>query len=130
MKRIFFISILLSFMALSALPVFAAAEDEILPKETISNVNPKTGNSTGGQLLPTGNLKKDVVPQAISIALALGGTVSFGVFVYAGVMLIIAQGNEEEITKFKNVLIWSIVGLIFITVSYGLVRGIMQLVFK
>lgn len=129
MKRLFFISVLLSFMALSALPVFAAAEDEILPKNTVNRTDPKTGNISG-QLLPTGNLKKDVVPQAIRIALALGGTVSIVVFVYAGVMLIIAQGNEEEITKFKNVMVWSIVGLIFITISYGLVRGLMQIVFK
>lgn len=129
MKRLFFISVLLGFMAISALPVFAAAEEEILPSNTINKTDPKTGNSSG-QLLPIGNLKKDVVPQAIRIALALGGTVSMGIFVYAGVMLIIAQGNEEEITKFKNVLIWSIVGLISITISYGLVRGLMQIVFK
>lgn len=80
--------------------------------------------------LPKGHFKKQIIPSAIKMILAITGTVSFGVFVYAGVMLIIAQGNEEEITKFKNILIWSAVGLAFIMASYAIVTGIMQLVFK
>ena len=67
--------------------------------------------------------------QAINIFLAVSGSISVIVFVYAGVMLIISQGNEEEITKFKNLLIWALVGTVFTTLSYALVRGIMLLVF-
>ncbi|MBI2638800.1 hypothetical protein HYW83_04395 [Candidatus Peregrinibacteria bacterium] len=133
-KRIFAIA-LLSIMLFWAMPAaLAAAEpspaekkineklDELLPKGV---VHEKTSEG-----LPTGDFKKEIIPQAIKIVLALAGTVSFGVFVYAGVMLIISQGNEEEITKFKNILIWSIIGLIFITTSYAIVSGVMKLSFE
>lgn len=89
------------------------------------------GDEEGSKInLPKGHFKKQIIPNVIKIILAITGTVSFGVFVYAGVMLIIAQGNEEEITKFKNILIWSAVGLAFIMASYAIVTGVMQLVFK
>lgn len=82
-----------------------------------------------GTELPEGNLKKSIVPQAIKFTLILTGVVSVGVFSYAGVMLVVAQGNEEEITKFKNILIWSLVGLAFITMAYTLVSGLLQISF-
>ncbi|GEM_PF-3985126 len=95
--------------------------DRLLPKGVV--------HEKSSEGLPAGDFKKEIVPQIIKIFLALAGTVSFGVFVYAGIMLIISQGNEEELTKFKNILIWSIVGLIFVTTSYALVRGVMQIAF-
>lgn len=122
MKKVFAISVLIAAaLALSA-PLALAQESQILPSDS---------TAIGGKpSLPTGNLKLEVVPTMIKIFLALSGSISMIVFVYAGVMLIISQGNEEEITKFKNILIWSVVGLIFVTTSYALVRGILQLVFQ
>lgn len=99
------------------------------PEDRVNTLFPP--GSVGDQgALPTGDLKKNIVPAAIRIALALAGTAFFCALVYSGVMLVIAQGNEEELTKFKNMLIWSLVGLAFITASYALVRGVMTLVFK
>lgn len=130
MKRIFFLLVLSSILSFAALPiVFAANEPSTLDKK-VNEILPPGTAQRGGENLPTGDFKKEIVPQIIKIFLALAGTVSFGVFVYAGIMLIISQGNEEEITKFKNILIWSIVGLAFITVSYALVRGVMQIAFE
>lgn len=80
--------------------------------------------------LPTKNLKTQVIPRVINLALGLTATAGMGIFVYAGVMLIIAQGNEEDVTKFKNILLWSLVGLAFISAAYALVQGIMKLVLK
>lgn len=135
MKRIFLIIICLIFISLASIPVRAAAADcdksianDILPCKTVAK-DPKN-LTAGSNMVPVDNLKTDIVPQAIKILLSVAGSITAIVFVYAGVMLIISQGNEEELTKFKNVLIWSIIGLIFITASYGLVRGIMQLVFR
>lgn len=125
MKRLFFLTALLVFITLNGLPVLAGVEDDILPERSVEI---KTGQTR--QRLPTANLKTEITPKVIKIALALAGSISFGVFVYAGIMLVISQGNEEEITKFKNILIWSIVGLLVITTSYAIVRGVLQLVFK
>lgn len=99
--------------------------DMLLPKEA------GNGARGDGQVipLPTDNLKTEIVPKLIKIALQLSGTLAFCVFIYAGIMLIIAQGNEEEITKFKKILIWSAVGTAFIAGAYALVNGLMQINF-
>lgn len=129
LKRLAAISFLF-LVLLSHAAVALADEDpgEAKAKSVIEGILP--GSLVEGQGVVTKELKTEVVPTAIKVVLGLAGTVSFGVFVYAGVMLIIAQGNEEDITKFKNILMWSLVGLIFITTAYALVRGVMQLVFK
>ncbi|MEK7524033.1 MAG: hypothetical protein AAB588_03290 [Patescibacteria group bacterium] len=95
--------------------------DEILPNKTVQ-IN-------GDQTLPKGNLYKEIVPQAINIFLMIAGVLSTGVFIYAGIMLIIAQGNEEEMTKFKNILIWSIIGSAFIVTAYAIVSGLLKISF-
>lgn len=124
MKRFFFTLALFSSLAFCALPVaWAAGADDFLP-----NKNP-IGSGSNGTELPSGNLKKEIVPQAIRMTLILTGVASVGVFSYAGVMLVIAQGNEEEITKFKNILIWSLVGLAFVTTAYTLVSGLLRISF-
>lgn len=42
-------------------------------------------------------------------------------------MMVTARGNEDQITKGKDVIFWSILALIAIAVSYGIVVGITQL---
>lgn len=122
MKKIFLIIVLLLVAtALCASPVAVLAvskADNILPL------------APADQQLPAEDFETQIVPNIIKIFLSLVGTIIFGVFVYAGVMLVLAQGNEEEITKFKNLLIWSLVGTAFIVASYAIVSGAMQLVFE
>ena len=82
------------------------------------------------KVLPTGDFRTSIIPKAIKLTLALVGTVSVIVFVYAGVMLVISQGNEDDIKKFKEMITWSLIGLVFIVASYAIVTGVMTLVFK
>lgn len=110
-------------LALSS-PIALAAEDDILPKSLVESKVPE------GQALPTGDFRFKIIPKAINLTLALVGTVSVIVFVYAGIMLIIAQGNEEDLKKFKEMIMWSLIGLVFIVASYAIVTGVMTLVFK
>lgn len=132
-KRITLVSLFLIILMFNAIPVFAAGGEDPVIKEKLDRLlSPAVVEVRGKdnqKTVPIGSLKYDIVPQAIKIFLAVAATISFIVFVYAGVMLVIAQGNEEEITKFKNVLIWSIVGLLFITAAYALVRGVLNLSF-
>lgn len=131
-KKILLLALFVTMLFVYAPQVLAAGPEEAIQGK-IDNILPPTivepVDERSGVAPPTSNLKFEIIPKAINIFLAMAGTMSFIVFVYAGVMLIIAQGNEEEITKFKNVLIWSIVGLLLITAAYALVRGIMNLVF-
>lgn len=134
MKQIFFILILVLILGGAygtyyfVPPAYADTESDSVKKLLPASTVKKPGAS-GGELIPTKDFRTEVLPQIIKTFLALMWAVSFGVFVYAGVSLVIAQGNEENIKKFKELLLWSIVGLLFITMSYAIVRGIMQLVF-
>lgn len=107
-----------------AAPAGGNPVDQILPPDIVKS------NQTGQQSIPTGDLKTNIIPRAINIFLGISAIITFGVFVYAGVMLVVAQGSEQNVTNFKNILIWSLVGLVFITTSYALVRGIMSLSFE
>lgn len=138
MKRIIFIIALIVFMGLQSLPVFAAAADApkqhpvdvFLPPDEVARPRGYLQGAAEGTPLTGKNLKTEILPRAINLVLALVTTMSMGVFIYSGIMLIIAQGNEEEVTKFKTTLLWSLVGLAFITTSYGIVRGVLQVFFK
>lgn len=134
MKRFFAIFILTLILAptMAVAPVCFAAPsikeniDYILPPDTVK----PDGSQAGQKAVPSGDLQTEILPSAIKILLGLVGTVTFAVFSYAGVMLVIAQGKEEDITKFKNILIWSLVGLVFIVTAYALVRGVMNINFQ
>jgi hypothetical protein len=109
-------------------PSSAAGESPTMKSKLDTLLPPKSGGEDIP--LPKGQFKTEIIPKAIGIFLGIAGVITTGVLVYAGVMLVISQGNEEEITKFKNILIWSIVGLVFITTSYAIVRGVLQLSFE
>lgn len=119
--------VLLAFLFTLSSPIiaFAKPEDVILPKSIIQPTDSKAQKP-----LPTGDFRFEIIPKAIKLTLALVGTVSVIVFVYAGVMLVISQGNEEELKKFKEMITWSLIGLVFIVASYAIVTGVMTLVFK
>ncbi len=135
MKKTLFAILFLILWAAPAAAVFAGPFDDaasgrvnqLLPESSV-RVN-EEGQQAGRQALPSANLKTQILPKVIKTFLMLVGSLSLAVFVYAGVMLVIAQGNEEDITQFKNILLWSLVGLAFITASYAIVRGIMGISF-
>lgn len=135
MKKTVFAILFLVLWAVPAALVLAGPFDDavsgkvnqLLPQASV-RVN-EEGQQAGRQALPFADLKTQILPKAIKTFLMLVGSLSLAVFVYAGVMLVVAQGKEEDITKFKNILLWSLVGLAFITASYAIVRGIMGISF-
>ncbi|PJC36644.1 hypothetical protein CO046_04480 [Candidatus Peregrinibacteria bacterium CG_4_9_14_0_2_um_filter_53_11] len=105
--------------------VFAQkSASDILPDAAVKNVD------GAGSAVPTGDLLNDLIPKSIKIFLGLVATITVGLIIYAGVMLIVAQGNEDEYKKFKTMLVWSVVGLGVMITAYGVVRGVLQLVFQ
>lgn len=123
MKKFFIAGILLLALVQDSTALAATTTkeklDEFLPRGLI--------HENSSDVLPAGDLKTEILPQVMKIFLQLVGVVSFAIFVYAGVMLIVSQGNEEEITKFKKVFIWSAIGLAFITTAYALVSGLLKI---
>lgn len=99
----------------------------ILPSEQdlIESSRTNTGVS-----LPSGSFKHELVPSIIKILLGIAGTLAFIAFTVSGVMLVTAHGNEEIVTKVKNIFLYSVIGLIVIAAAYGVIYGIMTLSFE
>lgn len=120
------ITLTLMILALQAAPlVFAAPSVEsILPPASVQQIG------GGAAQIATSDLKDKIVPDAVKLFLSVVATISFVMFLYAGINLVISQGNEEEMTKFKNMMLWAVVGLLFITMSFAIVKGVLQLQFN
>jgi hypothetical protein len=65
---------------------------------------------------------KVVIGRALKTGLGIIGTITFVIFVFAGVVLMIGiqQGDSKGIEKGKDFLIWTIVGLAVIFASYAI----------
>ena len=58
--------------------------------------------------------------QIIGTALSFVGILFLILVIYAGIMWMTAQGNEQKVTKAKDLLINSIIGLIIVFAAYAI----------
>jgi len=72
---------------------------------------------------------QEILASVIKFVLAITGALAFASFTYAGILMVSARGNEEQIKKGKDILMWSIIALAIIATSYALVLGVSQLRF-
>jgi len=73
--------------------------------------NPLTG-VTSPQML---------IGKIIVAVLGIVGSLALLMFIYGGFTWMTAGGNQESITKGKNILVWATIGLIIIFSSYAIV---------
>ncbi len=78
----------------------------------------KTGSTAGLKNVDTSQL----VGQIIKGFIGFMGTVFMLLIVYAGFLWMTAQGNEEKITKAKNTIQSSVIGLLIVALSYVIVQ--------
>ncbi len=64
------------------------------------------------------------VPDAIGALTLFIGTIVFAALMYSGVLLIIGGANEQMITRGKEGVKYSLIGLILVWLSYGIIRMI------
>jgi preprotein translocase subunit SecG len=110
MKKIFLIAIVI--LALS-LPVFVLAQG----LKDAGNILVKVANPNQTGL--SGDLGTSVAT-VIKAVLALVGTVFLILTIYAGILWMTAQGNEEQVTKAVGIIKTSIIGLIVIMSAYAI----------
>jgi hypothetical protein len=70
----------------------------------------------------------EVIARGIKVALGVAGTISFALFIYAGVMLMISGGNSERTGKAKQTMVWATLGVFIIFASYAIVSFIFEAV--
>ncbi len=78
--------------------------------------------------LPSGDWQT-ILTQIIKFILAITGTLALISFTYAGIIFLTGRGEEDQLSKAKKLLIWTIAALGIIAVSYAVVLGISQFKF-
>lgn len=68
----------------------------------------------------------ETVSYIINFLLGLLGTIALALTVYAGFVWLKAQGNEEEVTRAKNILIGSVTGILLVLSSYAIINYVFR----
>jgi hypothetical protein len=62
-----------------------------------------------------------IIGQGIRTILGIVGSVALAVFIYGGILWLTSGGNEQRITKGKDVILWATLGLVVIFAAYAIV---------
>lgn len=98
----------------------------VITAATLS-LNPFGGGADYGNLADTGLGTTDpvvVASQLINVFLRVLGAITVFLMLYGGWIWIWARGNQEEITKAKDIIRGSIIGLLVIIASFGVMQFI------
>lgn len=81
-------------------------------------------NTTMGQGidLPKDKSVPQIIGMIIGIALSFIGAIFFILIIYSGFLWMTARGNETEVTKAKDMIIASIIGLIIVLSAYAITK--------
>jgi hypothetical protein len=91
-------------------PVFAQTGDD-------KNYGLNTAASNTG--LIRDQRPQEIIGVVVGSALSLLGVIFFLLVIYAGIRWMLAQGNEQEVEKAKQILIAAIIGLIIVLAAYA-----------
>lgn len=141
MKRILTTILLITMLVVNLLPLLniahaadsgntAITPDQLFHKFTYASgaANDKTSKIGIVQSLPEHSVL-DLITVAIKFMLTLSASLTLASFTYAGVILVVNQGEEDAITNVKKLVYWNLIALGIIASSYGLVLGVAQLQF-
>ncbi len=103
---------------LSATPVLAGPDIGIGPGS--SDMAGKIAGSAGYSTNVTDTTLSESVGRVIKVVLSLVGTIFLGLTIYAGVLWMTAQGNEEQVTNATNILKRATIGLVITLAAYGI----------
>ncbi|MFA5360285.1 MAG: hypothetical protein WC349_05045 [Patescibacteria group bacterium] len=90
--------------------------------DCVANTSPNTSdtvtltNPIGTTDLPT------LLGKVINSIMGIIGSLALVMFIYGGAIWMLSAGNQEQVTKGKNILIWAAVGIVIIFSAYALVK--------
>ena len=62
------------------------------------------------------------VGQILSVATTFLGVVFLGLMIYAGFIWMMSRGNEQEVAKAKNMIIYAVIGLVVVLSAYTITK--------
>lgn len=115
------IVLLLSAVAV-LLGLFFIADSALAVNASNYAPNPNIATSAG---LPTQDQKpSEIVLNGIRVFMQLLGLVALVLIIYAGFTMLTSAGNSEKISSAKNTLIWTVIGVVVILSSLGILEFI------
>lgn len=72
------------------------------------------------------NSVQQLIGKVIEAVLGVVGSLALIMFIYGGITWMTAAGNEQSVTKGKNIVMWAALGLVVIFSSYALVKFVIQ----
>jgi hypothetical protein len=120
-KIIVFSFIFILFLCLATQLAFAAknTEDQSEANNTAGTVTLTNPLSEGKTDIPT------LLGTVINSVMGVIGSLALVMFIYGGITWMLSTGNQERVTKGKNILIWAAVGLVIIFSAYALVKFVL-----
>jgi TRAP-type C4-dicarboxylate transport system permease small subunit len=83
-----------------------------------------TDTANKAELLSTNTPLAERVGQIIGVGLSLIGVAFFILMIYGGFIWMFARGNEQEVTKAKDIIISATIGLVIVLSAYAITRFI------
>lgn len=83
-------------------------------------------NPLGGEDLKGASDVVTLVNQLIKFVLGFTGLLALLAFIYGGILWMSSFGDTKKISKGKEVMIWSVYGLVVIFASYAIVIALFQ----
>jgi len=97
-------------------PVFVGPEN---PEQTGVD---RLGDELGNTGVTAESDLGDLILKYVNFALPYLALAAFLGFIYAGFLYITAYGSDEQIQKSKKILIYSVIGLVLVVLSYSIVQ--------
>lgn len=119
---IFFFAVSLVGYGLSLSPQVVQAVGPLLSDSLIKDAECSTNNCTLNTFIALGVSLSNII-------LGLVGALTLAMFIYGGVVLLISGGNTEKISKGKEIILGSVVGLLIVFGSYTIISFVVNDVF-
>jgi branched-subunit amino acid transport protein len=79
--------------------------------------------------VPTGDIVSDFIPQVVRQLFRFAFVAVLIALTVSGVMMVMAQGDEERLTNARKILYFSLIGFACITLAFAIVRGVTDIDF-
>lgn len=115
-KLVSFFCLLIVAVFIFASPLQALAE----PKTTEYGLSTTLNNTQGKEALRANSSVPDVIGKIVGAALAFVGVLFFLLMIYGGFTWMMARGNEQDVTKAKDLIIAAVIGLAIVLAAYAI----------
>jgi len=101
--------------------------DNLIMKDFLSNLAVSlVGDGAGGGAVNIAPLSgQDVLHNGLNIVYFLAGTIAIIVIIVGGITYATAAGNSSSITKAKNMILYSVVGLVVIIAAFAITNFVL-----